>query len=74
AAVGALERWRSVLAAAIRDGQQSGEFAPDIDAGAAAELIVDAWEGAALRAKSTGESTPIDNVTALIFDRILSVR
>jgi TetR/AcrR family transcriptional regulator, transcriptional repressor for nem operon len=74
AAVAALERWRTVLAAAIRDGQQSGDFTPDIDAGAAAELIVDAWEGAALRAKSTGESTPVDNVTALIFDRILSVR
>ncbi len=33
--------------------------------------IVDAWEGAALRAKAIGDSAPVDNVIALVFSRIL---
>lgn len=70
----ALDRWRTTLADTIRDGQQAGEIAGDVDADAAAQLIVDAWEGAALRAKAVGSSTPIDNVTGLVFDRLLSVR
>jgi TetR/AcrR family transcriptional repressor of nem operon len=74
AVTAALERWASRLAATIRDGQQTGDIDGDIDAEAAAHLIVDAWEGAALRAKANGDSTPIDNVSLLVFDRILSVR
>lgn len=70
----ALGTWAERLTAAIRDGQREGGIGGDIDAEAAAHLIVDAWEGAALRAKTVGDSTPIDNVTTLVFDRILSVR
>ncbi|KRE31867.1 hypothetical protein ASG82_02580 [Mycobacterium sp. Soil538] len=74
AASAALARWCALLAGTIRDGQQNGEIVSGLDAEAAAQLIVDAWEGAALRAKANGDGTPIDNVTAMIFDRILSVR
>ncbi|TFV54960.1 TetR family transcriptional regulator [Mycobacterium sp. PS03-16] len=73
AVAAALERWRTALAGTIRDGQQAGEIDAGLDAGAAAQLIVDAWEGAALRAKTTGDSAPVDNVAALVSDRILSV-
>lgn len=74
AVTAALELWADRLAAAIRDGQHEGDIGDDVDPQAAAHLIVDAWEGAALRAKATGDSAPIDNVDALVFDRILSVR
>jgi TetR/AcrR family transcriptional repressor of nem operon len=74
AVTAALVRWAARLAATIRDGQQAGDIGTDIDADAAAQLIVDAWEGAALRAKAAGDGAPIDNVSALVFDRILSVR
>lgn len=74
AVTAALGKWASRLAATIRDGQQAGDIADDIDADAVAHLIVDAWEGAALRAKTVGDSSPIDNVTAIVFERILSVR
>ncbi|WP_197373632.1 TetR/AcrR family transcriptional regulator [Mycolicibacterium baixiangningiae] len=74
AVTAALGRWRALLAETIREGQRAGDITADVDADAAAQLIVDAWEGAALRAKAVGDSTPVDNVTALVFDRILSVR
>lgn len=74
AVAAALGRWATRLAATIRDGQQAGDIGTDIDADAAAQLIVDAWEGAALRAKAVGDGAPMDNVSALVFDRILSVR
>lgn len=70
----ALGRWCSLLAAAIGDGQRAGEIADDIDPESAAQFIVDAWEGAAMRAKVIGAGTPIDNVTELVFSRILSVQ
>jgi TetR/AcrR family transcriptional repressor of nem operon len=67
----AMERWRNALSAAIRDGQRAGEVAGDMDADVAAELIIDSWEGAALRAKISGDGAPLDNAIRLIFDRIL---
>jgi TetR/AcrR family transcriptional regulator, transcriptional repressor for nem operon len=71
AVAAAINQWRNMLAEAIRDGQAGSEIADSIEADAAAALIVDAWEGAALRAKAIGESTPVDNVIALVFSRIL---
>jgi TetR/AcrR family transcriptional repressor of nem operon len=73
AVVAALGRWRDALASAIRDGQSAGDIDAGIDPDAAAALIVDAWEGAALRAKATGDSAPVDNAVRFVFDRILSV-
>jgi TetR/AcrR family transcriptional repressor of nem operon len=67
----AMGRWRIALSEAIRDGQRAGEIADNVDANAAAELIIDSWEGAALRAKITGDGAPLDNVVELVFDRIL---
>lgn len=74
AASAALATWCTLIAGTISEAQEAGEIAADVDAAAAAQLIVDAWEGAALRAKAEGDSAPIDNVTAMIVDRILSVR
>ena len=70
----ALSRWRSLLSAAIGDGQRAGDIVDDVDPDSAAQIIIDAWEGAAMRAKVIGDSTPIDNVNDLVFSRILSVR
>ncbi|BBY16535.1 TetR family transcriptional regulator C-terminal domain-containing protein [Mycolicibacterium litorale] len=73
AVTAALGRWRTLLAATIREGQQAGDITGEVDADAAAQMIVDAWEGAALRAKADGDGGPVDNVIAFVFDRILSV-
>jgi TetR/AcrR family transcriptional regulator, transcriptional repressor for nem operon len=72
AVAAALERWRTLLTQTIRRGQGSGEIATDIDAEATAGFIIDAWEGAALRAKTLGDSTPIDNVIEFIFTKIFA--
>jgi TetR/AcrR family transcriptional repressor of nem operon len=74
AVTAALERWRDLLAGTIREGQRAGDITADVEPDAAAQLIIDAWEGAALRAKSQGDEQPVDNVTRLVFDHILSVR
>lgn len=72
AVAAALDNWRRALARAIRDGQGHGEI-PDFDADAAAAMIVDSWEGAALRAKLADSGHPIENVMELVFGRILGV-
>ena len=71
AVAAAMNSWHSALSEAIRDGQQAGEISRDVEADGAAELIVDSWEGAALRAKLTGDGAPVDKVVRLIFERIL---
>ena len=65
------DAWRGALAEAIRAGQAAGEFDTGIDPVNAAELIVDAWEGAALRAKGLGDGAPVDNVIEFVFGRVL---
>ncbi len=72
AVAASLEQWRRTLAEAIRQSQDAGEIAHELDPDAAAQFIVDAWEGAALRAKTAGESTPIDNAVDMIFRQILT--
>jgi TetR/AcrR family transcriptional repressor of nem operon len=68
----AIERWRTRLADTIRSGQREGEITTGIDADAAAGFIIDAWEGAALRAKALGDGAPIDAATQFILSRILN--
>jgi TetR/AcrR family transcriptional repressor of nem operon len=69
----AFTQWRTALIEAIRDGQDNGEIDSRIDAVATAALIIDAWEGAAIRAKALGDPDPVDNVVHSVFDRLLSV-
>lgn len=71
AVAAAMDRWRTMLARTIREGQEDGELADDFDADAAAEFIVDAWEGAALRAKVVGDGAPVDNVLRFVFGCVL---
>jgi len=48
------------------------EITTGIDADAAAGFIIDAWEGAALRAKALGDGAPIDHATQFVLSRILN--
>lgn len=68
----ALEAWATTLANTIREAQEAGEIAARINPTRAARLLVDAWEGAALRAKTTGDSTPLDNVVEFAFTDLLT--
>lgn len=68
----AFVRWRTLLAEAIRSGQRDDEITTGIDADAAAGFIIDAWEGAALRAKALGDGTSVDDAIKFILTRILN--
>jgi TetR/AcrR family transcriptional repressor of nem operon len=68
----AFDRWATLLAGAIDEARTAGEVSTDLDPAATAQLLIDAWEGAALRAKATGNSTPLDNVLALAFTVLLA--
>ena len=72
AVAASLGQWRRAMAGAIRQAQDAGEIARQVNPDAAAQFIVDGWEGAALRAKTAGDSTPIDNAVEMIFSQILT--
>jgi TetR/AcrR family transcriptional repressor of nem operon len=56
-----LGRWDEALTASVRSGQaKSGEVRTDVDAGELASALIEAWEGAALRAKVTRSRIPYD--------------
>jgi TetR/AcrR family transcriptional repressor of nem operon len=67
----ALAFWAARLGEAIAEGQAAGEISTEVDPVATAQLLVDAWEGAALRAKALKNSTPLDNVLAFAFTALL---
>jgi TetR/AcrR family transcriptional repressor of nem operon len=67
-----LELWRQTLAEAIRQAQDAAEVGRHFDPDAAAQFVVDAWEGAALRAKTAGDRTPIENAIDMIFRQVLT--
>ena len=48
------------------------EITTGIDADAAAGFIIDAWEGAALRAKALGDGAPVDHATQFVLSRFLN--
>ena len=68
----ALAYWGTLLAETITEAQAAGEISADVDPVATAQLLVDAWEGAALRAKAIKNSTPLDNVLAFAFTSLLT--
>jgi len=62
---------RSHLAGLLREAQRAGEVASDIDAEAVAEFLLNAWQGAAQRAKAAHTAAPLENFERIVFDRLL---
>jgi TetR/AcrR family transcriptional regulator, transcriptional repressor for nem operon len=52
-----LDRWSEALTTCVRSGQD-GDIRGDLDAAELAELLIESWEGAALRGKVTRSRTP----------------
>lgn len=67
-----MSRWDSALAAAVRSGQQgSGGVRTDLSAEEIASLLVEAWEGAAIRGKVTRSRAPYDRFEAVTVPALL---
>jgi TetR/AcrR family transcriptional regulator, transcriptional repressor for nem operon len=67
-----LDGWNEALTACVRSGQgDGGDIGADLDAAELASLLIEAWEGAALRGKVTRSRTPYDRFEAVTVPALL---
>lgn len=67
----ALSAWSDVIAAAIAEAQKAGAISAKEPAKELARFVIDAWEGAMLRAKVVKDRAPLDLFLHVTFTRIL---
>jgi TetR/AcrR family transcriptional regulator, transcriptional repressor for nem operon len=63
--------WTEAVETCIRDGQQEGEIGADWDAAILASFLINAWEGAVLRAKVEKSGTPFVEFNQIVFGKLL---
>jgi TetR/AcrR family transcriptional regulator, transcriptional repressor for nem operon len=67
-----LERWDGALTACVRAGQgASGGVRSDLDAAELASMLIEGWEGAALRGKVTRSRAPYERFEAFTVPALL---
>jgi TetR/AcrR family transcriptional repressor of nem operon len=66
------QRWSRDIELAIADGQAEGTIPPDKNAADIAAFLLDAYEGALLRARVERSRAPFARFMQLAFDRILA--
>jgi TetR/AcrR family transcriptional regulator, transcriptional repressor for nem operon len=67
-----LDGWNEALTACVRSGQQQGgDVRADLAAADLAALLIEAWEGAALRGKVTRSRAPYDRFEAVTVPALL---
>lgn len=70
--VNILGRWDEALTACVRSGQaDSGGIRSDVDAAELAAMLIEAWEGAALRGKVTRSRVPYDRFETVTVPALL---
>jgi len=68
----AFDNWAGALARVIDEAQREGHVAKDLDAKTLAAFVIDAWEGAVLRAKVEGDRRGVEVFFSVIFAKVLS--
>jgi TetR/AcrR family transcriptional repressor of nem operon len=63
--------WSVRYAGCLRDAQNSGEIAPELDVNEVADFLLNSWQGAVLRAKTTRSTAPLRTFLNLIFGFVL---
>ncbi len=67
-----LDGWNEALTACVRSGQgDAGDIRDDLDAAELASLLVEGWEGAALRGKVTRSRAPYDRFEKVTVPALL---
>jgi TetR/AcrR family transcriptional regulator, transcriptional repressor for nem operon len=70
--VSILHRWDEALTTCVRSGQvRSGDIRADLDAAELASMLIEGWEGAALRGKVTRSRTPYERFEAITVPALL---
>ena len=64
--------WTTAVETCIRDGQRQGEIRADCDATVLASFLINAWEGAVLRAKVEKKGTPFEEFEEIVFEKLLT--
>ena len=67
----AFESWSLPLSNAILEAQQNGSVTSSITSDVLATFILNAWQGAAMRAKVEQSRAPLDAFIEVVFSRIL---
>ena len=68
-----LDRWDAALTACVRTGQDgAGGIRADLDAAEVASLLIESWEGAAVRGKVTRSRAPYDRFETITVPALLS--
>jgi TetR/AcrR family transcriptional regulator, transcriptional repressor for nem operon len=68
-----LDRWDEALTACVRSGKDgAGGVRTDLEAAQLAALLIEAWEGAALRGKVTRSRAPYDRFEAVTVPALLN--
>ena len=68
----AFSGWVKALELCIREGQSGGEIRADFDAAVLASFLINAWEGAILRAKVVKNSAPLEEFKQIVFGNLLA--
>jgi TetR/AcrR family transcriptional repressor of nem operon len=67
-----LDHWDEALTKCVRSGQvDSGDIRADLEAAELASLLIEAWEGAALRGKVTRSRTPYERFETVTVPALL---
>ncbi|MCV7409586.1 TetR family transcriptional regulator [Mycobacterium florentinum] len=67
-----LQRWDTALTACVRSGQNgSGDIREDVDPAELASLLIESWEGAALRGKVTRSRDPYERFETITVPALL---
>lgn len=67
-----LARWATAVAVPLREAQEDGTLPPGRDLDQLSRFIVDAWQGAVIRAKAGRSEDPLDDFFAVVFGTLLA--
>ena len=65
-------RWTGAVETCLRQAQQEGEIRVDCAAGVLAAFLINAWEGAVLRAKVDKTAAPFEEFNEIVFGKLLA--
>ena len=63
--------WTEAVEACVREGQREGQLRVDCDATMLASFLINAWEGAVLRAKVVKNGAPFEEFNQIVFGKLL---
>ena len=68
---GTMEQWTARIAMCLSEAQRRDELASDMDVRALSNVLVDGFEGAALRMKLVKNPAPLEGFLSFYFDKVL---